>query len=126
MILICKNYNENNESHEDVIDWLQYHNAKFDFLSAHKYYENGNDWSIELTNSKNQRNLLSKEYKSVWFRGFMRHRSHFKSTISSMNSTNDNISELRWRLGQEVGKINAQIFKSFEHSFQLPNPKSIG
>ncbi|KZS39638.1 hypothetical protein AWE51_08280 [Aquimarina aggregata] len=124
MILICKSHDENNESHEDVIDWLSYHNAKFDFLSGHDYYENGNDWSIELSNSKNESSFFSQEYQSIWFRGFMRYRSHFKETINSLDSTNDNIAELRWRLGQETAKTNSQIFKSFEDSYQLPNPKS--
>lgn len=125
MILICKDYKEENESYEEVIDWLLHHKASFEFLSGEDYYENGNDWSIELTNSKKQHSSSFNKYKSVWFRGFLSHRHHLEKVFKNIKSTNGSIAELRWRLGQEIGKTNAQVFNFFNTAYQLPNPKAI-
>ncbi|EZH75010.1 hypothetical protein ATO12_09780 [Aquimarina atlantica] len=125
MILICKNYKENNESYEEVIDWLLYNNAQFDFLSGEDYYENGKHWSIALDNSQDKLSIPFNEYKSVWFRGFLRHRYHLEETFKDLESTNDNIAELRWRIGQEIGRINTQIFNNFRDTYQLPSPLSV-
>ncbi|WP_271783528.1 grasp-with-spasm system ATP-grasp peptide maturase [Aquimarina algiphila] len=125
MILICKNYKENNDSYEEVIDWLLYKNARFDFLSGEDYYENGKDWRITLNNSRDELSIPFGEYKSVWFRGFLRHRNHLEEAFNDLESTNDNIAELRWRIGQEIGRINNQIFNNFQNAYQLPSPLSV-
>ncbi|WP_282088519.1 grasp-with-spasm system ATP-grasp peptide maturase [Aquimarina algiphila] len=125
MILICKNYKENNDSYEEVIDWLLYKNARFDFLSGEDYYENGKDWCITLNNSRDELSIPFGEYKSVWFRGFLRHRNHLEEAFNDLESTNDNIAELRWRIGQEIGRINNQIFNNFQNAYQLPSPLSV-
>ncbi len=125
MILIGKDYKESNESHEGVIDWLLYRNAKFDFLSGDDYYENGKNWSLEINNSLEINKLNLKNYNSIWFRGFLRHRDYLKETFVKLESTNDNISELRWRLGQEISKINSQIFNTYKNAYQLPDISAI-
>ena len=125
MILICKNYNENNESYEEVVDWLLYREASFDFISGEDYYEDGKGWSLELNNKEEKFSIPFSQYKSVWFRGFLRHRHHLSKTFDNLESTNDNIAELRWRLGQEISKINAQIFNKFKAAYMLPDPEAI-
>ncbi len=125
MILICKEYKEDNQSHEDVIDWLLYRNANFSFLSGKDYYQNGEPWCIQLDDLGQRTSRSLKNYKSIWFRGFLRHRNHLMSTFGNLETTNDNISELRWRIGQEILKTNSQIFDSFGDAYTLPNPKNI-
>lgn len=71
MILICKNYKEENESYEEVIDWLLYNNAQFEFFSGENFYDSGNDWSMQLGNSQINSSNKTNTYKSVWFRSFL-------------------------------------------------------
>ncbi|GAA4273338.1 grasp-with-spasm system ATP-grasp peptide maturase [Aquimarina gracilis] len=124
MILICKKYKEKNESYEEVVDWLSYNNAQFEFLSGRHHYEDGKDWSIELNNTKDNSSQDFSKYKSVWFRGFLQHNTHLSSIFDTVECSNNNVAELRWRLGQEISKTNTQIFNNFKNAFQLPNPKS--
>ncbi len=124
MILICKKYKEKNESYEEVIDWLLYKNALFEFLSGEDYYEDGKDWSLELNNTIEKSSRDFTKYKSIWFQGFLKHKSHLSSIFDTIECTNNNLAELRWRLGQEISKTNTQIFHNFKNAYQLPNPKS--
>ncbi|WP_405209016.1 grasp-with-spasm system ATP-grasp peptide maturase [Aquimarina sp. LLG6339-5] len=124
MILICKIYNENNKSYEEVIDWLIYNNVQFDFFSGEDFYEEGNNWSIELDNSLVDSSNTSKEYRSVWFQGFLKHKTQLLSIFEDVDCAKVNLVELRWCLSQEIGKINKQIFNNFKDAYQLPNPQS--
>ncbi len=119
MILICKNYKNEDKTAQDVVDWLLYRNAQFDFFSGSDFYENGNDWSLEVDDFNDQYSYQNK-FKSVWFRGFMGYRDHLQKTIESMEMSKTNVSETRWFLGLEIRKTNAQIFHSFDNAYQLP------
>ncbi len=125
MILICKNYDENNESHQEVIDWLRYKNAEICFSSGHMSYQKGSDWSIELNDTETKTNIPNEGIKAVWFRGFLNHRSHLHDLVNDIDSTNDNVGELRWRMGQEIAKINSQLFSNFRNTYQLPKISSL-
>ncbi|MBG6133455.1 ATP-GRASP peptide maturase of grasp-with-spasm system [Aquimarina sp. EL_43] len=125
MILICKNYKEENESYEEVIDWLLYNNAQFEFFSGENFYDSGNDWSMQLGNSQINSSNKTNTYKSVWFRSFLKHKTQFSSIFEDINCTNISLIELRWCLSQEIGKINTQIFYNFKNSYQLPSPEAI-
>jgi hypothetical protein len=90
MILICRNYYEDNKSYEDVIDWLQYRNASFKFFSGYDFYENDTNWLMKISNTKNVCSYSFEEVKSVWFCGFLRHRTYLSETLEQLQSTNDN------------------------------------
>ena len=124
MILICKKYKEKNESYEEVIDWLLFKNAQFEFLSGEDYFEDGKGWTIELNNTIEKSSKDFNIYKSVWFRGFLKHNNHLSPIFDNIECANANLAELRWRLGQEISKTNTQIFNNFKNAYQLPNPKS--
>lgn len=125
MILIIRPKKGFNSSYDEVIDWLNYYGNSYEFLSGEDYFNSDRDWSLELSIQNETFSDNFSKYKSVWFRGFLKHRSFFKDRLNELEATtNDNIGELRWRLGQEVFRVNNQIFKYLKNTYMLPKVES--
>lgn len=126
MILISKDQDDANPSYIEVIDWLYYRDEKLKFLSGQNFLESGKNWSLSLDNDGEKFcNNENTEISSIWYRGFINHRIHFNDIFSKFDSTNDNIYELRRRMGQEIGKITEQVFNQYDNTYQLPKFKSL-
>jgi len=125
MILIATNSNDYNESDEEVIDWLKFYKSDFKHFIGENFFEKGNPWSIEFKKEIIYSKINNDLVRSVWFRGFLSYRQYMKTKIKDLNSTNDNISELKMRTLNEVQKINNQLFDSFTNAYQLPKLNAI-
>lgn len=122
MILICNGYNKNCRSHEEVIDWLLYKGIEYDCWSGEQHYHQGESWSVALDNENTS---PKKSYNSIWFRSFLSHNRYLAPLLNTTATTNKNLTDLRWHLGQEIVKVNNQIFNKFKDAYQLPNPEAI-
>jgi len=122
MILLCKSYNETSKSYEEVIDWLLYKDIEYHCWNGEQHYYQGKSWSVALDNTNT---LPQHKYNSVWFRSFLSHNTCLAPVLNKADTTNKNLTDLRWHLGQEIVKINNQIFHQFKDAYQLPNPEAI-
>lgn len=120
MVLVCRDKTDSNPSYNEVIDWLIYKGTEVKFLSGQDFYKNGSNWFVFLNDKEDTYSLSTSSNMSIWFRGFLNHRNHFRNTLHHLNSTNDNINELRRRIGQEMAKVNAQIYSKYDSAYQLP------
>ena len=125
MIFISRDKEDNNPSYNEVIDWLLHKGEEIDFLAGQDFFENGNDWSIFLNNGEDKVSFGVPLKSSVWFRGFLNHRNHFHNAFKDLNSSNDNLNELRRRVGQETSKVTGQIYSQFDKNYQLPKFSSL-
>jgi ATP-GRASP peptide maturase of grasp-with-spasm system len=124
-VIISKDRFDNNPSYKNVIDWLYFKKANVEFIDGQDFFEDGKNWSVNINSESIIENLDTFKQKSIWFRGFLKHRYHFKSTFDGVESNIDNLNELRRRLGQETTKITTQVFKQYSNCYQLPKFDSL-
>ena len=124
MVLIFRDYHECNRSYEEVIDWLIAKKTDIEFHFGKDFYNGNKEMNLEIVDDKEE-NSENRTENSIWFRGFLRHRIFSSKLFKDVESTNDNIGELRWRLGIEINKVNKRFFQKFDKYYQLPKISSI-
>ncbi len=126
MILIVKDSDDSNSSYLETIEWLRFYNTSIQFFKGSDFYENGYKWSIKLNSTLNVVTLINNNIRCVWYTGFLSQRKYMSSKIENIYSTNDNITELKQKILNEVYKINNQLFQNFNYAYQLPKISNIG
>ena len=110
---------------EDVIDWIEYLGGSWKRINGINNLLLEQKVKLELANTNYflqiEDNVLN-NCEVIWFRGIIRYRGFTKKIISGISSTNDNVSELKIRIIQEMGRfINLFTSSIIKNKLQLPN-----
>ena len=126
MILILSS-TEIQRSVEDVIDWIEYLGGEYVRLNGADMMKSI-PFSLSLSNSETTTTLSEydlNQVKTVWFRGFIRHRLYTKNIIDNLEASNDSISELKLRTIYELRNITNAFFEDLSNKKQTPSLSSM-
>ncbi len=126
MILILSS-SELNISVEHVADWLDFYQADYKRILGDDFFSGSQTIAYQLDEEEEYQtpNLDLKQVSSIWFRGFIRHRTYIKNTTDDLQTSNSNLSELSGRIAKALHKNTNLFFKSLKDKPQLPNLQAL-